>query len=553
MRTLITVVLAMSLVSSVMASDPPGSDLPKLSTKVKTLAVFKNGLGVLIRSGETPLTGGWASMDEIPAAAMGTLWIGCTNPATPVEQVLACKTKTTEQYDVLTITDMLLANVGKIVTVTQVRGTGTESVTGKVMSVPTPTPTPIPDSGPYRSVLDPGSGIVLIDINGRTVAMSRNSISSVDVFRDAATKVSRDVEKSGAKVKLKGTPDKGEIVLSYLQKGLIWTPGYLLDLLTDKQASITMEAVLVNDVEDMEDVDVSFVVGYPNFMYADVMTPLALQRNVANFVDDLGRDRRGSVGGGFGGVMAQSMVTNVGDYMYARLPASAEAYSAAATMPGESNEDLYFYKQGKVSLKKGERARFTVFTSKVPIEHVYTLDLPDTIRVDYRGYRQNNDDKTNPESQVWHSVKLTNDTKLPWTTAACFVVRGSMPVAQDVLKYTAAGASNKVKLTVATDVKADRTEEEIDRTQVNLYQRAFDDITVTGTVVIKNYKPSAVSMSVTRLITGEVMDKSEGGKVTRSARNLASVNPNSDINWEFNLASGEEKTLTYKYHVLIGR
>ena len=192
MRTLITVVLAMSLVSSVMASDPPGSDLPKLSTKVKTLAVFKNGLGFLIRSGETPLTGGWASMDEIPAAAMGTLWIGCTNPATPVEQVLACKTKTTEQYDVLTITDMLLANVGKIVTVTQVRGTGTESVTGKVMSVPTPTPTPIPDSGPYRSVLDPGSGIVLIDINGRTVAMSRNSISSVDVFRDAATKVSRD-------------------------------------------------------------------------------------------------------------------------------------------------------------------------------------------------------------------------------------------------------------------------------------------------------------------------------------------------------------------------
>src|SRR5258706_15593710 len=52
------------------------NDLPLLNTKVKTVAAFKNGLGFVLRGGETPLSGGWARMEQIPPAALGTFWMG---------------------------------------------------------------------------------------------------------------------------------------------------------------------------------------------------------------------------------------------------------------------------------------------------------------------------------------------------------------------------------------------------------------------------------------------------------------------------------------------
>ena len=56
------------------------AELPKLETKVKTVACFKNGLGFVFSSGKTPLADGWADMAETPPAALGTLWIGTMNP-----------------------------------------------------------------------------------------------------------------------------------------------------------------------------------------------------------------------------------------------------------------------------------------------------------------------------------------------------------------------------------------------------------------------------------------------------------------------------------------
>jgi hypothetical protein len=223
-------------------------------------------------------------------------------------------------------------------------------------------------------------------------------------------------------------------------------------------------------------------------------------------------------------------------------------------MPGETNEDLYFYKQPHVTMKKGDRARYTVFSGKVPYEHVYLWEVPDLVTLDDRGYRQSGSRQQDlPEDQVWHSLKIRNTTTHPWTTAPALAVRGSMPIAQDVLRYTPPKGDNNLKLTVATDIRAEQSENEASRKVVNVGNDDFDEITVDGVLLVKNMKPQSVTMNVKKMLTGQVFLQSEGGKVSKVTKRLSAVNPKSEIEWDFDLASGAEKRLTYQYKVLINR
>ena len=45
----------------------------------------------------------------------------------------------------------------------------------------------------------------------------------------------------------------------------------------------------------------------------------------------------------------------------------------------------------------------------------------------------------------------------------------------------------------------------------------------------------------------------DGGKVTKDAKNLVAINPVSQIEWEFDLAPGAERTIPYQYKVLMHR
>lgn len=197
--------------------------------------------------------------------------------------------------------------------------------------------------------------------------------------------------------------------------------------------------------------------------------------------------------------------------------------------------------------------RYTVFIGKVPYEHIYEWSVPDESNLNDYGYRQNDNRNDSTENQVWHSLRLTNTTKFPWTTAPSFTVNGSMPVAQDVLKYTPPGGKNTLKLTVATNVRAEKAETEASREMVKIGYHEYDDIKVDGTLTVKNMKDETIRVNVKKELIGAVLEVGQDGKVTKTATKLAAVNPQSVLEWEFVLAPGVEKELTYKYKVLVRR
>lgn len=131
-------------------------------------------------------------------------------------------------------------------------------------------------------------------------------------------------------------------------------------------------------------------------------------------------------------------------------------------------------------------------------------------------------------------------------------MNGVMPLAQDILKYTPAGAKSNLRLTVATDVRAEHTVIEQSRTPAEVLGSRMDNVKVEGKLVVRNWKDIPIKMNVTKAIVGEVAD-SPGAKVTKTAKKLNAVNPSSDLAWDFDLAPGQERELVYHYSVVLYR
>ena len=543
-------------------------DLPIAKTRVKTLAAFKNGLGFVFKSGETDLKDGWAVLDEVPAAALGTLWIGTANPNNRIVEVVSYTATSEKEADAIDFPELLKANVGQKLTVYFSMG-GNEPIKmaiGTVLSVPdTRKPEASNPNLPYASknygygsypYSQTNSGgqisqIVLIkNDNSQIIAINKSSIQAIELPDGATLKTKIATTRNSAKIRFAGDAKSAEIDIAYLEKNITWSPSYLINIKDDKEADITMEAILANDVEDLEDVDVSFVVGYPNFLYANNLTPLLAQQSVDTFLQGLINGKGSVSSGGYGNLVGMPMAYNGADYQSTESWRPESAYTAPhQPILGETNEDLYFYRQPHVTLKKGDRARYTIFTNRVPYEDLYQWTVTDTMQIDDSGYGNRSNQPKTPNDQVWHTLQLENTGNQPWTTAPAFVVNGSLPIAQDVLKYTPSKGKNILKLTLATDVLAQQSQVETSRTQNGNY----DNVMVDGELSIKSFKSQTIKMSVLKSLRGVVIQASDNGIATKVVKNIAAANPNSEIVWEFDLAPGAEKTLTYKYNVLVHR
>ncbi|HEY0457278.1 MAG TPA: hypothetical protein VGE41_12980, partial [Verrucomicrobiae bacterium] len=540
------------------------SELPICKPKVKTIAAFKNGLGFVFKSGDVALQNGWARIDELPPAALGSIWLGTTSKNGAVTDVISYKDKAFTDSDAVNMPELLSANVGQRVVVTFSFGSEIKRIEGTLLAVPTdrrPEQEPVqPSQGyyPYNNIrpAEMAHGeIVLLRVatNDRPfiLSLNKNAIQGLELSDGASLKTQLERDVNRIKFRVGNNLQAADMTMAYLEKGIIWSPSYRLNIEKEKSAEITLDAVLANDIEDLDNVEVSFVVGYPNFMFADFLSPLTLQQSVANFVQNLmsgvNRERNG---GQRGGVMGQMVAYNTANFDTSLRPDAS--YAAGQPMPGETSEDLYFYRKTGVTMKKGDRARYEVFSASVPYEHLYEWEIPDSMNIDERGYHQN-DGKKDPENQVWHVLRLQNTTKQPWTTAPAFTVNGAMPLAQDMLQYTPPGARNSLKLTVATDMRAEQTQVEVNRKASRIDNRNFDEVTVQGRLKITNWKDKEASLVVRKSLIGEVLSSSPEGKVTKVVKKLTSVNPNSEVEWEFQLAGGKTKEIEYVYKALIYR
>lgn len=364
--------------------------------------------------------------------------------------------------------------------------------------------------------------------------------------------VGEEQPRSALRFKIQGAGEKTDLTMGYLEHGLGWTPSYLISLNDDKTARITMQAVVMDDAEDLENTDVFFVVGVPNFAYSETPSPMGLQQNLLAFMKDARRDEA-NVRAYSNAIAGQLMASEFKELD--RM--SSDGFSQAVSeLTGAPEEDLFLYSRTGVTLQRGERAMYNVFTTSVGYEHIYEWEVVDPQRVDGFGNVVNNN--PNPaeaavRNSIWHSIRLKNNTKFPWTSAPTMVISGMKPVSQDTLPYTPKGASSNLKITIATDIRSNHEEREIARQQ-NIQRRhgyEFDLVTVEGTLKLKNYKSKEVRVDIGKTLRGDVEAQSDAGRAVKLGEAIQTDNPLSRLSWQIALKAGEERVVTYRCKILV--
>ena len=172
---------------------------------------------------------------------------------------------------------------------------------------------------------------------------------------DSALQSRREEDRKALRFKVKGASGHAGLTMGYLENGLGWTPSYLVSLEDEKTAQITMQAALVDDAEDLKAADVFFVVGVPNFAYAHIPSPMALQQTLLELMQAANRrDVSGMAGGRYSNaLMGQRAVNSVSDEM---SPSPSFA-TAVEELTGAPEEDLFLYTRGAVTPSPRSRAR----------------------------------------------------------------------------------------------------------------------------------------------------------------------------------------------------
>jgi len=528
--------------------------LPEQSlTRVKRVALFKNGLGYFVLEAQLPST--TVDLGPLPAASHGTFWLNWPREVN-VTRCVADTTTTTQLVNAVTIPDLISANVGKKVRLYEryLSGEQMPVVEGTICSCAQERTPPEPD--PYISGPGPDTrrmqqpALVTIQTDTGAVAINPLQIQRVDFLdQPPNTTFPREIPAYTLTLDLAEPAPGHTVTVSYLAKGITWAPSYMIDVSDPKTAALSAEAVIVNEVQDLDGVPVDLITGFPHLQFADVITPMAMKEKLAGFLASLGRGgSEQAQGSRAAGVMSQRAAYGYQDYAQ---PSVLPEYGAAAA--GQVAEDLFLYPLDAVRLAKGETGYYPLFTERVSYNHIYQWDIPDYVN-EQDQYGRNRQESEEPEV-VWHSLRLRNDTNLPWTTAPAETVKDGQILGQDTLNYTPVGAETTVKITQAVGVKAEQVELEVnrERDKVHMYGDPFDLVTIDGRLRIRNFKSEPITLEISKTLSGEVKANSPEAKITQLARGLTRMNPVNSLKWTLEIAPGEEKDVTYTYDVLIRR
>ena len=225
-------------------------------------------------------------------------------------------------------------------------------------------------------------------------------------------------------------------------------------------------------------------------------------------------------------------------------------YRAAAA--GQAAEDLFLYPLEDVTLEKKEVGYYPLFTEPVPYEHIYQWEIPDCVMQGER-YQQRPEAARERPEEVWHSLRLENTTKVPWTTAPAETAQNGQILGQDILSYTPPGGESTVRITQAISVKATQTEVETarERNAAQFYGRSYDLVSVGGELSVENFLNKSIMLEITKTLSGEVKSSAPKADIETVARGLRGVNPVNVLTWTLELKPGQAQDVTYAYDVYV--
>ncbi len=206
-----------------------------------------------------------------------------------------------------------------------------------------------------------------------------------------------------------------------------------------------LQATLLNELADWEDISVNLVVGVPTFAFKDTLDPTALQESVAQlsqyFQTDAARRNSPLASQFANAIMTQTIRAT--EYRPAAESGEGGLLGPELGDAGKS-EDLFVFNVPHVTLKKGERMVLPIAEFTLPYKDLFTLDVPFAPPPELRGNLNSEQQRELARlldaPKVMHKIRLTNTSKYPLTTAPALLIRQGRLLAQGLMTYTSPGA-----------------------------------------------------------------------------------------------------------------
>ena len=490
----------------------PGTPADHLAAlPVREVTIFKDGHAFVLRQGRMPTDAdGNVLLDDLPVPILGTFWPFSDDKDAALASVVAGLRSVPTRKAALSLRDLLQANVGAAVHITEIDGTADDAA---IVSIPASPPAAAPDLNSNSSA---APELIILHTATGDKALPLDRIRDVTFPKTYST--ARDDQETRPLMTLnldwKGKPGRAATVgMTYLQSGLRWLPSYKVTIDGAGHAKVQLEATLVNDLTDLHDVAANLVIGVPTFAAQDTLDPITLQQTLAQVSPYLPQNSYFN-NGGSNAYMSQA----VGYGGQTAGPAPGGVPNAPMS-DAARNEDLFVFTVPHVTLRKGQRLVMPIAEYTVTYTDIYKLDLPFTpppeVAQSLNAGQQTDLARQFALPHVMHVLRLCDTSSQPFTTAPALILRGGRVLAQGTMTYTSAGADADLEVTQALDIAARKKDRETKRAPNaetwNGYPLSRVDL--LGTITLTNGLDRPAALEVTREVLGDVDTADHAGLV----------------------------------------
>ena len=543
---------------------------------VKEITIFKDGHAFVLHEGKMPVgSDGNVTIDYLPRPIIGTFWAYSADANAKLTGVVSHKRIVPVKRTAMTIPELIEGNIGAKVRIVEA---GLAAYETTIVGIPTRSTEELSSSDPPGSPekLPQRGDIVLLKFEGGVKAVPISRIQEVTFIDEPRLQLAGEQFRDMMTLKLdwggrKSEPDV-EVGMVYVQRGIRWIPNYRIDIDGKGNATIKLQATIINELADVEDVKAHLVIGVPKFAFEDTPDPISLQQTVAQLSSHFRPDSQAAYA-------FSNMIMTQAEMSVRRVdvPESGNALDLGPDVAGSGkNEDLYIFTLEHVTLKKGQRMVVPVAEYELKYQDVYVLDLPfgppPEVRQNLNSEQQARLAQLYYSPKVMHKIRLANNAKCPLTTAPAMILREGRIIAQGMMTYTAVGASSDLELTAAVDIAVEKLDKETERipdaAKWDNYTYARSNL--TGTISLTNRRTDTVSLEIRRSILGQVDSASHEGLIEHLGRHEGGwMDPDSlpfwwswynwpywwyhfnavgRVTWQCEIEPGKTVELEYKWH-----
>ncbi|MGD0516061.1 MAG: hypothetical protein ABSA26_00875 [Thermoguttaceae bacterium] len=331
--------------------------------------------------------------------------------------------------------------------------------------------------------------------------------------------------------------------ISYLAKGMAWTPSYRVDISDPKKLLIQQSAVVKNELEPFADAQLQMISGFPSVQFGHVISPLSPNTTWAGFFQQLNQH----VGEGRSSVITQQAVASNSFEPNRGLDLNA--------IPTGEGVDLHYQDIGRQTLDEGDSLAVGTASGKADYDRIVEWIIPDTRQANGRyidaSQRQNEPDKY--QDAVWDAVRFRNPFAFPMTTAPAMFVADGKFNGQQMSYWVNSGEETTLHITKALGVRTRSVEQEVDhgRDLIHIAGEPFFKITLEGTILANNHRNEQITLVIRRCFSGELVSADKEPNVSLLEEGAGYVNKRNQLTWSLTLKPSEEVKLVYRYTLLV--